>query len=78
MTAPTNSKTCTHSESFGVEEGLWCPDCNSIIAITCPSCGGQGWVEEDEYECDWVNFGNDAIMCPECKGSGWVSDPTWQ
>lgn len=78
ITNHNESTQCKHSGSFAVDEGLYCPNCDSICAVVCPSCGGQGWVEEDEYECDWVNCTNDAITCPECKGSGWVSDPSWQ
>lgn len=69
---------CKHEESFEVEEGLWCPDCNSIIAIRCYECGGEGFTYEDDYESDWINFTHDFITCPDCRGTGWVSDPTWQ
>lgn len=39
----------------------------------CFACGGDGIVQEDEYECDWINFGPNVITCPDCAGTGYVS-----
>lgn len=36
----------------------------------CPACGGDGIVQEDEYECDWINFGPRIMGCPDCKDAG--------
>lgn len=69
---------CKHDESFWIDEGEWCPDCNCIVAITCPACGGEGVVYLDDYECDWINEPHDLGICPDCRGVGKVTDPTWQ
>lgn len=60
------------------ESALWCPDCEKFVGFHCLSCAGEGIVQEDDYECDWVNYGPDLITCPECRGRGWVRERTWQ
>jgi len=74
------AEECQHTdwEWEGVDGNIMrCSDCGHIIGETCPSCFGEGFVEEDEYEGDWVNFGDDYITCPECRGKGWVKERTW-
>lgn len=68
---------CEHEEAFKVDDGLWCPDCNCIVGVTCFACGGEGYVEEDEYELDWINYGSDLITCPDCGGTGIVKEPKY-
>lgn len=75
----------THCEHCGVEldtleddNRLWCTSCIKGVAVTCPACGGEGFVQEDEYECDWVNCTDELITCPECEGEGWTADPSFQ
>lgn len=69
---------CEHSHSFWVDDGLWCPDCNSVAGVICPLCGGQGFMGENEMEGDWINFGDELVVCRECDGKGWTSDPSFQ
>lgn len=72
--------SCKHEEAFWFDgdkrDGYWCPDCNQWVGETCQTCGGQGFVQEDEYEGDWINCGPDLITCPECRGDGkvWYED----
>ena len=66
---------CKHEDAFWVDAGLWCPDCNCIVGVHCPACGGEGVVEENEYELDWINYGPDLITCPDCGGTGVVKEP---
>lgn len=68
---------CNHEDWDWIDDYRVCNDCGKIIGSTCPSCNGEGIVEEDEYEGDWVNFSNDLITCPECLGRGWVKERTW-
>lgn len=49
-----------------------CESCQGVIRYRCEACHGDGCVEEDEYEGDWVNFGGDLIVCPDCRGDGWI------
>lgn len=57
---------------------IFCESCRKAVAVRCPACGGEGVVEENEYESDWVNYGPDLITCPECDGDCYVADPMWQ
>jgi hypothetical protein len=41
---------------------------------SCHTCGGEGFLPEDEAELDWINFGDDLVECPNCGGSGLRSD----
>lgn len=69
-----STEPCQHEQAFWADDGLWCPDCRCCIAVRCHACGGEGVVEEDEYECDWINYGSDLIVCPECGGTGMLRD----
>lgn len=75
------SEQCQHTDwtwqEFDGVDFMVCDDCGKTLGTTCPSCNGDGIVEEDEYEGDWVNFGSDLITCPECRGKGWVKERTW-
>ena len=62
---------CRHDDAFIVDDALWCPECDSIIAVTCYVCGGDGHTHEDDYECDWINYSHQLITCPDCGGDGW-------
>lgn len=35
-------------------------------------------MEEDEMECDWINFDDELVTCKECDGYGWTADPSFQ
>lgn len=72
------AEECKHPDSFWIDDGLWCPDCNSMAGVTCPLCGGQGFMEENEMEADWINYGDELVTCRECGGKGWASDPSFQ
>lgn len=66
---------CTHNNTDWYPpdyDVMVCQDCGKTMAYHCEACNGQGWVMEDEYECDWVNFGPNIITCPRCNGSGVV------
>lgn len=67
--------TCKHEFSELNADGdcEYCSECGEVLRFVCEACRGEGIVEEDEYECDWVNFGSGLIVCPECKGSGWIA-----
>jgi len=54
-------------------EVLRCTECCKILAWDCEVCGGQGLVNEAEYECDWVNFSDRMVTCPNCSGEGIVN-----
>ena len=62
---------------------LWCGndpeyctcDYDTEEGLTCQVCGGDGFVQEDEYECDWINCGPNVICCPECGGHGFYQTP---
>lgn len=69
---------CKHDNAFCLVEAHWCPDCNSAVGVTCPLRGGQGFMEENEMEGDWVNYGDELVTCRECSGKGWTSDPSFQ
>lgn len=69
---------CKHQESFWDDDQLWCPDCQTVVGVNCPLCGGDGFMEEDEMEADWINYGDDIVTCRECGGKGWTSDPSFQ
>lgn len=71
----TNKPECAHEETIydGENDCYRCAQCYQVTAVRCEACGGEGIVEEDEYECDWVNFGPDLITCPDCHGKGWLS-----
>lgn len=55
-----------------------CYACGKAVAVVCPLCGGEGFMEEANMECDWVNYGNDLVTCRECGGKGWTADPSFQ
>lgn len=57
---------------------FYCDACFKPVAVSCPVCAGEGVIEEDEYELDWINYGNDLIVCPECEGEGWTAAPSFQ
>lgn len=74
-----DEEECKHEgDAFWVDEGLCCEDCYQIIGVTCPLCGGQQFMPENEMEYDWINYGDDLVVCRECKGVGWTSDPSFQ
>lgn len=82
-------KGCEHCGTvFDDEDGLdtWndgegvvrCSHCRGAVAVSCPACGGEGFVEEAEWEADWVNYSDEAIItCPECQGARYVADPSF-
>ena len=60
-----------------------CPDCGEQLDtmasavghrcgqdVPCPSCAGDGFVDAQEYHCDWVNYPKQIMVCPKCKGRG--------
>lgn len=55
----------------------FCTNCGKAVAVTCPLCGGEGYMQEDEMEGDWINYGDDLVMCRECDGHGVVSEPSF-
>jgi primosomal protein N' len=57
-------------EMFEDDHIYFCCNCNKAVATTCYACNGTGHVQENEYECDWVNFADVIIICPECGGDG--------
>jgi hypothetical protein len=75
-------KTCEYCgaelDTYTVDHTLYCDSCGKAVAVTCPACGGDGVVQEDEYEGDWVNCTDELITCPECNGYGWTADPSFQ
>ena len=36
----------------------------------CEACGGDGYVNAQEYYCDWINESSGSITCPKCGGYG--------
>lgn len=61
------------------ERRVWfCGNCYKAVGVSCPFCGGEGFVEEAEYEADWVNCSDELIVCPECDGEGWTAHPSFQ
>lgn len=72
-------KTCSHNcEHFWDDNCLICTECYECVGVTCPLCGGEGFMEESDMESDWINYGNDLVTCRECGGKGWTSDPSFQ
>lgn len=69
---------CKHEDAFWYDNDLWCPECGAAVGVTCPLCGGDGFMVEAEMECDWINYGNDLVTCRECNGEGWTRDPSFQ
>ena len=65
---------CQHEPAFSLDEDqvLICEHCERIIAHQCDMCGGIGYGQENELECDWINFGDDLISCPRCCGARWL------
>jgi DnaJ-class molecular chaperone len=55
-----------------------CPKCGSQMTTrTCNSCGGDGYVEDDEEDTD-VGFGEES--CSNCDGDGhetWCRECGW-
>ena len=59
------------------EGGYFCANCGKAVAVVCPLCGGEGYMEEGEMEGDWVNYGDDLVTCRECSGYGWTASPSF-
>lgn len=55
-----------------------CFNCNYVFFVQCPLCHGEGFMPENEMECDWVNFSDREVICCECNGNGVTSDPSFQ
>ena len=74
-------KTCEHCgeelSMFQNEQTYYCDSCGKAVAVVCPLCGGEGWMEEAEMECDWINCGDDLVECRECNGYGWTAEPSF-
>lgn len=55
-----------------------CPKCSSDMATrTCGTCGGEGYVDDDEEDTD-VGFGDEP--CDNCAGEGhetWCRECGW-
>jgi hypothetical protein len=54
-----------------------CENCFKGVAVNCPLCGGEGFMSEDEMECDWVNYTDELVTCRECRGEGWTANPSF-
>ena len=64
---------CQHIHgSFWIEDVEHCILCGAAVTERCETCGGEGVVQEDEYEGDWINYGPNLIACPDCNGNGVV------
>ncbi len=46
-----------------------CEACDAWVTL-CETCGGEGYGAENEFECDWINYGDDWVSCPDCHGCG--------
>lgn len=68
------SATCKHDDAEWHDDNQYCLECGRIVAWVCEACHGEGFVQEDEYEGDWINFGPDLITCPECRGEGKICE----
>lgn len=49
-----------------------CSQCERVFGWECKNCGDpwEGVVYEDDFECDWINYGHNVVECPVCDGSG--------
>jgi hypothetical protein len=74
-------KTCEHCGAelsmFEIDNTYYCEECGKAVAVVCPLCGGEGFMQEDEMECDWINYGDDLVTCHECNGYGWTAEPSF-
>lgn len=63
---------------YQIDQTYYCDNCGKAAAVVCPLCGGEGFMEEDEMECDWINYDDELVTCRECGGKGWTADPSFQ
>lgn len=64
---------CKHLDwDWNSDDCAICSDCGALLRSRCEVCGGEGIIQEDEYEGDWINYGPNLITCPDCGGSGYV------
>jgi|SaaInlStandDraft_3_1057020.scaffolds.fasta_scaffold83747_2 hypothetical protein len=66
--------TCQHEPDVIIESAddvIICRKCAGVIAWKCDKCRGEGVGEENELECDWINYGNRLVTCNRCAGDGW-------
>lgn len=60
------------------ERAYSCFSCGYVFYVDCPLCGGEGFMAENEMECDWVNYDDEIATCRECNGEGVTSNPSFQ
>ena len=78
---PKNCEYCgveLHMQFDDFKNCYRCENCDGVVAVPCPLCGSEGFMEEDEMECDWINFDDELVTCKECDGYGWTADPSFQ
>lgn len=65
---------CQHEPDYidSYDQVQVCLHCKEIIAQECEKCSKEGMGEENELECDWINYGNDYVTCTRCNGFGWI------
>lgn len=68
MSEATTTKAPVDEFDNDYDPGCQICGCCSTYARHCETCGGEGWVDDE----DWQNYEDEPMPCPDCGGR-----PVW-